>query len=397
LDPSIGRQTVSDLPASTRVHIRRAQKYLYEALGRPWSSSITNLLIDVPVAELLENPADYDGGIVRTSGKLVAASPTKGPYTLKDENVSLQIVPTGAAVALLRSRTNEWVGHDLIVSGTFTRPVISRNTTRGPAAPPAFLITASKVEPAEGARYSGPARQVRVEELVKSPPLGRELVRVIGKYRGANTFGDLPLNSRRTIGDWVIKDQTFAVWITGKSASGNGFELDPLSTRDLTSQWVAITGTVEDRKGFIYVRATKVELSPPPTDTARVVATAPVQSGARNFRPDISFTAPNEGLEELTRDQQIIVQFTKPMDEKSFVSRIQLRYADGTKATFPYLSVTYYADRGNSIMIDPGTALLSGKTLECVLLAGIKDIDNQQLLGTELPGGRVLKWTVGRR
>ena len=82
------------------------------------------------------------------------------------------------------------------------------------------------------------------------------------------------------------------------------------------------------------------------------------------------------------------------MEEESFAGHVQLRYADGSKVAFPYLQVTYYRDRNASVIIDPGSALLPGKTLECVLLPGIKDIDNQLLVGTEGPGGRVLKWKV---
>ena len=176
-------------------------------------------------------------------------------------------------------------------------------------------------------------------------------MRVIGKYRGGDAWGDLPLNSRRMATDWVIKDQVFAVWVTGKPAAGEGFALDSSSQRDLESHWVAVTGTVEERKGFVYLKADKVELSPPPSDAA-TVAQPVLQTGARNARPDIVFTAPNEGTEELSRDQRLLIQFTKPMDAKSLVSHVQLRYDDGTPVSFPFLSVTYYADRKNSVIVD---------------------------------------------
>ena len=117
-------------------------------------------------------------------------------------------------------------------------------------------------------------------------------------------------------------------------------------------------------------------------------------TGARNTRPEIIYTDPVEGTEEIARDQQILIQFTKAMDETSFASHVQLRYADGTPATFPYLDVTYYPDRNRSVVIDPGAVLQVGKTLECVLLPGIKDIDGQPLAGVDSPTGRVLQWKV---
>ena len=46
------------------------------------------------------------------------------------------------------------------------------------------------------------------------------------------------------------------------------------------------------------------------------------------------------------------------------------------------------------MVIDPGVELKAGQTLECMLLAGIKDIDSQPLVGTDAPGGRVLRWKV---
>jgi hypothetical protein len=72
-----------------------------------------------------------------------------------------------------------------------------------------------------------------LEEVVKNPPSPKDLVRVVGKYRGINSFGDLPIDSRRSSGDWVIKDQAFAVWVTGRQPTGSGFALTTDSQVDL--------------------------------------------------------------------------------------------------------------------------------------------------------------------
>src|SRR5262249_32853107 len=106
-EPDVEKMTINDLPAETRVHMRRTQKHLYQALGRPWIDSITNLLVDVPLTELLANPSDYDGGTVRTTGKLATTNPGRGAYTLVDEGAAVQIVPTGSTVALMRSKGTE--------------------------------------------------------------------------------------------------------------------------------------------------------------------------------------------------------------------------------------------------------------------------------------------------
>ena len=85
---------------------------------------------------------------------------------------------------------------------------------------------------------------------------------------------------------------------------------------------------------------------------------------------------PSESV-EISPDQQLLVQFTKPMDDKTTIpANVQLRYSDGTPANFPYLLVTYYPERHSSVIIDPGTVLIPNKTIEVVFLPGIKDIDN---------------------
>jgi len=41
--------------------------------------------------------------------------------------------------------------------------------------------------------------------------------------------------------------------------------------------------------------------------------------------------------------------------------------------------------------------LVPNKTIEVVFLPGVKDVDNQSLVGTDTAPGRVLKWRVKRR
>jgi hypothetical protein len=69
------------------------------------------------------------------------------------------------------------------------------------------------------------ARLTTLETLVGAR--GREdgkPIRVVGKFRGKNLFGDLPSKSQRRSDDWVIKDDVYAVWITGKKPKGGGEE-----------------------------------------------------------------------------------------------------------------------------------------------------------------------------
>jgi hypothetical protein len=66
-------------------------------------------------------------------------------------------------------------------------------------------------------------------------------IRVYGRFRGKNLYGDLPSRSQRQSRDWVVKDDLFAIWITGQKPKGSGFELDINMKRD-TEKWIQVVG-----------------------------------------------------------------------------------------------------------------------------------------------------------
>src|SRR5262249_7185909 len=68
--------------------------------------------------------------------------------------------------------------------------------------------------------------EVSLEKLVSNPgKRDGQTIRVVGKFRGRNLYGDLPAASERQSADWVIKDDLYAVWVTGKKPRGPGWEL----------------------------------------------------------------------------------------------------------------------------------------------------------------------------
>ena len=82
------------------------------------------------------------------------------------------------------------------------------------------------------------AIETTLEDLVTKPGrLDGKAVRVRGQFRGQNLFGDLPSASRRRSADWVIKDDVFAVWVTGKKPKGSGWRFDAGLKRD-TGKWL---------------------------------------------------------------------------------------------------------------------------------------------------------------
>jgi hypothetical protein len=386
LEPGVDAMHLNDLPPSTRVNLRRAIRELSVALGRRAGDSIFGLQVDLPLEELVANNADFEGASVRTRGTLDVARGNR--YELKGETETVQLLPSPATSQLLQSKASQWKGQEMQISGVFSR--VQRRTNRDAEDAPRFAVAVSSIEPT-AAEYAGPARQVTVQDVTTNPPAAGELVRVTGRYRGANWFGDLPSDSRRAIDDWVIKDGAFAVWVTGRKADRDGLNVGGNPVRD-SRLWVAVTGKVEERKGMVYLRARRIEAVPPP-DTGGTV-TGNFKSARPTPPADIAFLAPVAGIESASTDQQFLVRFTKPMDESTLRNRVQVRYADAPDTALPRTSVTYYAERTYSIMVDPGEALQPGRTVELVLLPGIKDADGQPLAASTDP--RVLKWMVGR-
>lgn len=120
------------------------------------------------------------------------------------------------------------------------------------------FFSMSDIEPF--ARKGADAGGLSLAELTAS--LGKT-VRVVGLFGGRNLFGDLPAGSEQGPSDWVLKRGTDAVWVTGKQPRGKGWTLDPSYPGD-TVHWLEVTGRVERRGAFNYLRASKVVLTSAP-------------------------------------------------------------------------------------------------------------------------------------
>jgi hypothetical protein len=83
---------------------------------------------------------------------------------------------------------------------------------------------------------------------------------VRGCFRGANLFGDLREDSRRSPRDWVLWDGQVAAWVGGQLPRGPGFALDPRERAD-TGWALDVTGVGRQRDGVLYFEATAVRLA----------------------------------------------------------------------------------------------------------------------------------------
>jgi hypothetical protein len=358
-----------------------------------------------------------DHKVVRTHGTLDVLDLQQHHYSLKDGSARVLILPVPTVADEMRSL----VGREIEVEGLvrtvpyrqqvipFCGPESRCNDPQLPALPdladhpgyPQMSITiwkGSDLTPPGGKKQEVPL--MSLESLVDNP--GRrdgQLVRVVGEFRGRNLFGDLPSRSRRRSEDWVIKDDFYAAWITGRKPKGKGWELDPSLKRD-TGKWIEVIGRVYTSGGITYIQAREVALSTPPRPDAQAKAPPPPPEKPK-LPPVIVFALPLDGEGEVPQDTRFMVQFSKDMDEKTFAGRVRLRYAGRPQpGDRGFDGVTIRYDGGKrALVVDPGDLLRPGRTVELLLLPGIIDIDGLEL--TPRPGRQaydavdVLRYRVG--
>jgi hypothetical protein len=234
--------------------------------------------------------------------------------------------------------------------------------------------------PEENEKAVSAAPTLSLEALVAHPDKqeGR-LVRVLGQFRGRNLFGDLPSSSERSRSDWVIKDDLFAVWVTGKKPKGGGWELDSSLKRD-TGHWIEVIGRVEAKGPIVYLQALRVMQGAAPKPTAQALAPTPPPERPK-APPVVVFALPLDGESDIPRQTRFVVQFNKDMDEASFKGRVVLRYPGRTlpgDRELDAVSATYDGGR-RALTVDPGDLLRPGRQIELLLLPGIADVDGLPL------------------
>ena len=346
--------------------------------------------VQVRLEELIRNPDLYRNRSVRTNGRLdFAANVSTGVggsrYALRDGfGNSARVAPVGNLAGEFEDRARFWLGHEVEVTGVVTQESLrSQSVMQGELI---IINVWSFVGPEDEGDPKKPldSKASTLESLVTRPGrLDGQVVRVVGKFRGRNLYGDLPVSSQRSTSDWVIKDDVFAVWVSGKKPKGSGWELDPSLKRD-TGKWIEVVGRVETRRGVSYLRAAKVSLTHAPTPVAEAKAPPPPPPRPR-LPPVVVFALPLDGEAGLPTNSRFVVQFNKDMDQSTFAGRVQLRYAGpvlpGDRA-FDAVKLSY-EDGRRALTVDPGDVLRPGRTVELVLLPGIADIDGLTLVPRE--------------
>lgn len=202
-----------------------------------------------------------------------------------------------------------------------------------------------------------------------------QTVTVIGRFRGANLYGDLPQSPGRSRWDFVIQAADGALWVTGQRPRGKGFNLDS-STRLDTGRSLEVTGVVRRDRGLVWIEASKVELSSEAAPAAIVDAPARMPGPP----PKVAFSLPTDGETDVERGIRIRVQFTRDMMPDSFRDRVRVTYANANAtAPPPQSTVTYRRD--NRVLEITFTAPLERfSTVKVELLEGITAFDGVPLV-----------------
>ncbi len=246
-------------------------------------------------------PESYYGRAVRTTGTLDmlqgSGSSMSNGWALKAFNGRVIVVPVREVAARFEDEARLWFGRDIEITG-----VIEQGTDPVRGNPTPVLNFWSYYGPEEEKpQKRDPAEELTLEDLLRRPGQwdGRN-VRVVGQFRGANLFGDLPSASRRKSSDWVLKNDVFAVWITGKKPEGKGWKLDAKLRRD-TGKWIEVEGRVRTSRGVVYISAADLVLTKAPSPTARAEAPPPPPPPPLK-PPVIVFSLPLDGERDIPPD-----------------------------------------------------------------------------------------------
>jgi hypothetical protein len=336
--------------------------------------------IEVSVDNLLQMPESYIGRAVRTRGQLeMVPGRTEVRYALRGTfGGYLQILPVQNVGVDWERDARTFVGREVEVTGG----VESGQDTNGQNI--VYILMWAYLGPPDEKAARPDSKDVTLEDLVTKPERhDGKVVTVRGQFRGGNLFGDLPSASRQRSADWVLKDDVFAVWVSGKKAKGPGWNLDASLRRD-TGKWLQVTGRVRVNGPVVTIQALDVVLSKPPAANPQAQAQAPPPPPPppRPKKPPIVvFALPLDGERDVPPEGVFQVQFSKDMDESSFKDRVVFRYAGRPRPgdnPLDAIRVTYDGGR-RTLRIDPGDLLRPGRVVELLLLPGIVDLDGLPL------------------
>lgn len=267
----------------------------------------------------------------------------------------------------LEARDSRFTAYD------FTRLLETVNRGEWPARDQIYVLLAASLAPWQ------PPRAPTARAIALSPDdyVERE-VKVIGRFKGRNLYGDLPIALGKGKWDFVLQSADGALWVTGVRPRGKGFDLDP-SKRVDTGRWVEVTGVVARQGVTTYIDARQIALAAEPDEEPVEVKLPPPPPPPP---PTVIFSAPVQDDTAVDRSAPVRIQFSRDLDPRSVRGRVKVSYvppAGGAPpGAVPDFDVTYN-DVARAIEIRFARPLEGFQQIRVDLLDGITAIDGQPL------------------
>ncbi len=199
-------------------------------------------------------------------------------------------------------------------------------------------------------------------------------VTVIGRFRGANLYGDLPQSPGRSRWDFVIQSADAALWVTGQRPRGRDFNFDSFTRLD-TGRSLEVTGVVRAERGLVWIEATKVTLSSESAPAAIAEAPARVVGAP----PQVAFSLPVDDEADVSPTVKVRIQFTRDMEAESFRDRVRVTYVHANATSAPPVATTVYRRDNRVAEITFQAPLDRFSTVKIELLDGITASDGARL------------------
>lgn len=260
---------------------------------------------------------------------------------------------------------SRFTGYDL------TRLVERVNRGQWPGRDQIYIIVRASLAPSSTPR----APTVRAIALAPQNFIDRE-VKIIGRFKGRNLYGDLPHALGKGKWDFVIQSADGALWVTGVRPRGKGFDLDP-SKRVDTGRWVEVRGVVHQQGRTPYIEAEEIALASEPEDApVEVKLPAPPPQPP----PEVIFSAPIQDDHEVDRTAPVRIQFSRDVDPRTLRDRVSVSYvAPEGGAKLPPVPdfTTEYNDGAHAIEITFAEPLERFTQVRVELREGILALDGQ--------------------
>jgi hypothetical protein len=268
-------------------------------------------------------------------------------------------------IGRLDPRDGRFAGYD------FARLIETVNRGQWPGRDQIFVLVGASMQPAAPPR----APTVRAIAMAPDDYVERE-VKVIGRFKGHNLYGDVPFALGKGKWDFVLQSADGVLWVTGVRPRGKDFDLDPAKRVD-TGRWVEVTGVVRRQGPTTYIDGSAIKLASAPEEAA-VEVTVPVP---RQPAPEVIFSAPVQDDRDVDRSAPVRVQFSRDMDPRTIRDRVVVKYvvaAGATSAAPPPFTATYN-DAAHAIELKFAQPLEAFQQVRVELLEGIAALDGQSL------------------